>query len=354
MDELMALLSPCMYRVRLLVILCDTWAAQLAAMRTLRSMNPPQYLKRLELHRMGNAYITLRAPPGSAEALPTRLFRGLPMPSLHRVALNGVFVDYSTFRNLRVLEMSKMPVEHMPSLEVFAAVLKGSPRLNRLSLNGACAKLEVLCEKGSRYQDWKPIRMAHLQELLIFNLISEYAIFATKIIDAPDVRFLHIAHMADPAEAELFIRHLTGRYPKVSILMVDAVACADKAVYALWLMTMPVTYLMFSRVPEAFVDALLLERSDDEGNVYWSQMRLVCPHLEALQISDWNSVGGANVYRIWKATKAHAMPLKALFVSSKDLETMEENDKYWTRQTGILSEVPAGCRPELNERYGLI
>lgn len=354
MDELMGFLSQFMDRISLLVVLCDTWAVTISVMQALKLMSPPQSLRHLELHRMGNAYVTFRLPPGPPQAFlsASKLFQGFPVEKLQAVTLNGVFTDFSTetFRNLRVLEMRKMPVEHMPSLKELAKVLEGSPLLERLAYNGACAKLEALCEQGP-YQDWKPIRMAQLREFSIVNLISTYAIFAVKIIDAPEVRHLVIGNMTEPEDSMCFIRHLTGRFPKVTILTVEGVVSKDLGVNALWLSTMPLKYLKVARVPKELLGALAFEESD--GSIPLSQLPLICPQLEACHITDWHSMDVSDVKSLLKTRREHGAPFRRLLLSSKDLESMSEGDRLWARQTGVLNQVPPGCRPELHERYGL-
>ena len=319
-------------------------------------MAPPQILQRLELLRSGNAYVTFRTPPGPPpDFLSARkLFQGLPIPTLQKAHLNGVSIDFAsmTFRNLRILEMVKMPVEHMPSLDDLAKVLESSPRLDRLVYNGACARLEALCQEG-RYQDWKPISMPYLREFSIVNLISTYAIFATKIIDAPGVRHLALGNMQDPEDSVRFIQHLIDRFPNVTILTVEGMGANDYGSYALWLSSMPLRYLKVSRVPEDFFLALLSGDSDEEGFAQVCPSRVICPQLEAFHVTDWTSVDRSQVERVMGVRRDCGSPLKALFLSTNDLDAMEEEDKLWARQTGILHQVPPGCRPELHERYGL-
>lgn len=355
-SELMAFVSTFLERTTCLIFICDTWANTIAANTVLETLTSPSSLRRIELLRTGNAYTTFRNPPGPPPEFfrPCKLFQGMPLPALQHVHLNGVFVDFKleTFRNLRVLELVKMPIEHMPSLEELAMVLESSPRLSRLVYNGACAKLEALCQDG-QYQEWKPTRLPYLRELSIVNLISTYAIFATKIIDAPGVRHLSVGNMTDPEDSAKFIQYLINRYPNVTILTVELVGAKDFASYALWLSSMPLRYLKVARIPEEFFEALLSWDSDDQGFSSVCQSRVICPQLEAFHVTDWKSIDVAQVERLLKVRRDCGSPLSALLVSTNDIESMGDGEKLWARQTGILHQVPPGSRPELHERYGL-
>jgi hypothetical protein len=346
MKQLMVFVCSYMDQVSMLTIICDTWAAFLEVTLALQTAPPPRNLRKLALHRKGSAYAKFRTPPPILTQEACRLFEGMPAPRMREAIFTGAFLDYraEAFQNLRVFEIRKMAVEHMPSFEYLASVFHNSPRLERAIFDGACAKLAV-CP----VEDLTPVNMPYLRELGIRNLNPIYAIFISTVIRAPELRYLAVGKTPSARDSEPFLKHITGRYPKVTILSVDDLGATDQGLLCRWFHSMTLRFIKLKQVPSIVFEALLQRAPDSIETSY----NVICPQLEACMLVDWRTVDFDAFKRFCMARKELHVPLNHIYVQGRDLVQMNEEDKVWLRRSGVLNEVQdgVGSRPELHERY---
>ncbi|KAI5124095.1 hypothetical protein M0805_000909 [Coniferiporia weirii] len=354
MRLLMTCVSSFMDQVRQLFILTDTWAVALAALEVLQSTPPPRLLDRLEIHRTGNAYVEFHTvtPPRGIHT-PYKLFKGAQVPLLDHVCFNGVHIDFglATFRNLRAFELRKMAVEHMPTLEDFIPVLEGSPQLQKLVFDGACPQLSRICADDGI--QWRPIQLKNLRELTIGNLVPDYAMYILKLIAAPDLRRLTLEKLVNE-DFTPFVEKLSGLFPKVTVLTVNGLGTKDTEVLIAWLRTLPkLRYLRFSRVADEFLDAFLhyapVYPVDDAQPE--PRRSIIGARLEVAEILRCSTVNMQAFERFCTGRTEMKAPLRRILVPKGELDGSETPEEVWLRNTGVLSRVPPGSRPDLSHRY---
>ncbi|KAH8119977.1 hypothetical protein DFH11DRAFT_21656 [Phellopilus nigrolimitatus] len=342
-----------MHQVQQLLILADTWAVIRVALDILQTVPAPRLMERLEIHRSGHAYVEFGQGPSSKLATSYRLFGGAQATSLSHISLSGVPVDFSPapFRNLRVFELRKLAVEHMPTLEDFLPVLQGSPQLERLLFDGACPQLSKDCVGKAGL--WKPVLLKNLRELTIGNLIPDYAIYVLQLIVAPELRRLALERLVNE-DFTRFVEKLPGRFPKVMVLTVNGLGTESTTALLLWLQTLTnLRYLKVSRVADEFLDAFLnrVPESFAAGVQHKPRFVPVCERLEVFEIVKCSSMNFQTIQRFVEGRASMQVPLRRILVPKGELDGGKTLQEVWMRRTGILSSIPPGARPDLSSRY---
>ena len=325
MKELMTLITRNMNQIRELLIYVDTWEEMCSVLEVLKHSPPPRMLRRIELYRSGKPYVVFTSPSflrAISSSFP--LFRGTYIPSLTRVLFCGVNINYSSsnLRGLRSISLLNMAVEHMPSLEEFLSILRESPLLEELYLDGACAR----APEPSQTHQQPLVVLNHLSELMITNLIPQYARFLLSLFSAPRLKRLSLENLITQDFSSV-IDSLTGKFPEVTVLGINGLQIGRnlrnpdlryKDIFISWLRTLSkVRYLRVSNVPDLFFEAFLLDRSGRINSHNISETP-VCPKLEALEVLS-RSVDKMIVCDFLARRSSIGFPIKDLFLPGEDV-----------------------------------
>ncbi|THH10974.1 hypothetical protein EW145_g971 [Phellinidium pouzarii] len=335
MKSLMAFVSPIMQQMRQLVIFVDTWAVVLAALDALQAIPAPRLLERLEIHRSGHTLVEFPAG-GAPEGFltPYRLFGGARAPMLDHINFSGVHIDFTpaSFRNLRFLELRKMTNVQMPTLDAFTTVLEESPQLEHLGFEGASPQLANIFDDNN----WKPIQLRNLRELVIAKLIPDYAIYILKLIAAPELRRLTLGKLVNE-DFTGFMKQLPRRFPKVTLLTVNGLGINDTGLLVAWLRTLPrLRYLRIAHVADEFFYALLQKTpAFPVDSRFAPEWILVGAQLEAIEIIKCNSININALQEFHRTRLELHLPLKKIYAPEGEMEGTPAEE--WLRDSELMT-----------------
>ncbi|KAI0068096.1 hypothetical protein BV25DRAFT_1818464 [Artomyces pyxidatus] len=247
MEKILDVIMTKVDQIRMLILVIDSWPPVLALFDRLRnSPRVPKWLERVEIHRTGRPYIWPGPDLPSPEFIAGTSLCAGNAPALHFLCLNGVHVNWNTspMVNLTTLDLRRMPMSVGMTLQRFRDVLRASPKLKKLSLDGA---------GPFRPKDWNfsmvlpPIDLPDLTTALFGDFSMTYAIYAISNIHAPNVRDLSLVNMTGE-DYGLFCKFMVGRFPNVVVLTMYTLQVEDTPqntrYMVQWLMSMPlVQYL---------------------------------------------------------------------------------------------------------------
>ncbi|TFK30922.1 hypothetical protein FA15DRAFT_580398 [Coprinopsis marcescibilis] len=324
LDNILRLICRKWASVRIFVVVLQGWDEALAVLNKMRSFSRiegPVILQRFELHRTGNPFIQLGSgyePNGHREPIPA--FGGALLPSLKHFSLAGVHVDWtnSKLSNLTILDLRRMSLEKAPTFTQFRAILHGSPKLQKLILDGAGPNFE------GRISDAPPIFLPQLVTLVLVDFSAEYGTFVLSQLLAPNVRDLTLMNLLG-ADYTPFYHALTGAFPQVRILTlynsevypnrpdIYGVVRADdrlRSIIIKWLLSMPhVTYLRLGHVRQTLLDMFIYPipaASPDEA-----PLPCVYPKLSILE---WQNMEPTIIVAWLKTRKDLGAPIKRLYI----------------------------------------
>ncbi|KLO11317.1 hypothetical protein SCHPADRAFT_942154 [Schizopora paradoxa] len=354
MTALMSHIVPVMDRVTELYILCDTWKVVLAAIMQLRDVKAPA-LSRFEVLRSGKAYVSFERN-GMPQELnrPIPLFRG-GAPRLNHVSLDGVHVDWirTPLKDIRTLEMRKMAMEVMPNLKIFRKMLLDSSGLRTLTLEGA----------GPQWVDeeadgWIPVEFPCLESLTLGDFAVDYGTFIIRLFNAPKLRRLTLCLLEEDCSA-LFAK-MTNMFPDLTVLFLFDVGVKDDETTRKFFLSIPKLRYFKTMRMERDVFALLLQRvpkyplnnatKQEETEVPPpTELVPLCPRIETAECG--NGVT-SDIALDFVASRAEmGLPLRRLLLPVTYFRSLEKEVSDVLRNTGILSLIPPGSRPELDVRY---
>lgn len=251
--------------IRMLIVLCYEWEPVLSVLNKLSDAGEagvPIHMERFELHRVGNPYIwpgPKYEPQGHKRTL-FPLFGGAIAPSLSYFSINGVHIDWdrSFLKNLTTFDIRRIPLELAPDLERFRTILRESPRLEKLSLDGAGPS-----GPPDHNHELEPITLLNLHTLVLANFTVPYALAACSHISAPNLRDLTMMNFFGNDYTPLYAQ-ITSKFPKVRLLTLYGIACvateASVATMVRWLDSMPLlSYLRLATVRNDLLRCFILD-----------------------------------------------------------------------------------------------
>lgn len=259
------------------------------ALGRVATLGIPMILERLELHRSGAVYVQVSDDHAYAPfRQPMALFGGAIVPSFRHLAFNGVHLDWerSPIVNLTTLDLRRIPLERVPSLNVFRAMLANNSTLKKLILDGA----------GPKWPDepvitLKPIPMPNLKGLIMGDFSLAYGRYVFTQLHAPNIIELTLMNLMIE-DYSAFFKCLTPKLPALKVLTIynaDIAAPSDEAKKESlvgWLKSIPnLTYLRVSSVSAGFLNFFLynpetLEPAPDKPQ---KAKQIICPKLAYLE-----------------------------------------------------------------------
>jgi len=354
MTVLMSHIIPALGRVYELYILCDTWKVVLAALTSLRDVAVPA-LCRFEVLRSGKAYVSFARNTIPPELLqPMTLFRR-GAPRLNHVSLDGVHVNWETtpFKNMRNLEMRKMAVEVMPHLKVFRKMMLGSTTLRTLVLEGSGPQWVE-----EELDGWKPVELPCLENLTLGDFAVDYGVFMLRLFTAPKLRRLTLCLLEEDCSG-LFAK-LTGMFPLLTVIFLFDIEVQNDEIARAFFMSMPkLRYLKTMRMEDGIFNLMLClvpkhncrEGTEESEVEMWldTDLEPICSRLETAECG--SGVSYQNAIKLAQGRKNLKMPLRRLLLPLAFFESFPKEESDLLRDTGILSLIPPGSRPELDSRY---
>ena len=359
MERLLNVLFPKLSQIRMLIVIIDTWEPALILLRKLQragNMGIPINIERFELHRAGKPYVW--AGPGYDAKLVTNpiVFCGGKAPRLQYVAMNGVYVDWvrSPLVNLTTLDLRRLALEVSPTLECFRDILKASPSLHKLALDGAGPKVEM--DKAARLA---PVEMPSIRIFVMGDFSLQYALYVLSLISVPNTRDLTLMNMTGEDYSSL-ITAMTGTFKDVRLLTLYTVDVADaswsRKILVKWLRSMPlVGYLRIAQVKRHFFDAFLdnpagiqldtSSSSDDSSSDESTPREVLCPKLQFLE---FQSVDSSTIIAFGEGRKALRIPLRKIYVNKPWVLKLLKPDVEKLKSLGELLIV-SGASPTPEE-----
>lgn len=313
--------------IRVLIIVVQDWDPALSIIQALRRVAQdklPMVMERFELHRAGSAYVQIGTgyePSFYSEAVP--LFGGAIVPSFRYLSLNGVHVDWqnSHLTNLSALDIRRMPLERVPTLERFRAILEASPDLTKMILDGAGPQWP----RAIRDLAVLPIIPLPLLKVLVVGDFSvSYGAYIITQFSAPNVLDFTLMNLLGADCSPFFNILTTMKLPSIRTLTIHTAAVTnDPSAIAIfkWLRTIPhLTYLRVINVQQTFLNLFLFDAQLSRPATPGTKS-LICNKLAYLEI---HSVD-INVVAAWVTKrKALGSPLRKVYIGSETVSSLTQ------------------------------
>jgi hypothetical protein len=325
MEWLLDRLMPKMSQVRMFIVIVDTWPPALVVLDKLRQAGAAgvQFnIERFELHRAGTPYVWIG--PGfrpDVHRNPIPLFGGQNVTTLHYVCLNGINVDWpnSSLLNLTTIDIRRLALEASPSLHDFREMLKKSPNLLKLALDGAGPSWDHTDMVGLR-----PIELPRLRILIFGNFSLSYVSYVIANISAPHVLDLTLADM-NGEDYTPFISLITPIFREVRILTLYTFEVdhtpQNLVIFSKWLESMPdLSYLRMAQLNRRMLDAFLQMTylyDDSAGPIASTSTavlprQIVCPKLN---IIEYQNIVTADIVEFGQKRRALGAPLRKIYIN---------------------------------------
>ncbi|KAH9044548.1 hypothetical protein EDB85DRAFT_2079995 [Lactarius pseudohatsudake] len=363
MHQIMDIITTKASQLRMLIVVVEMWPPVLVLLDRLhKSSKSLRQLERVEIHRTGRPY-RWDGPdfPLSDYHHALTLCNG-HTSEVTSLCLNGLHLNWDKclLANLTVLDLRRMPPDLGPSLNRFREMLKSSPGLKKLSLDGAGP---VLPTRVAR-RPLPPVFLPRLESFILGDMPIAYAVFCAGIIHAPSVRELTLLNLGGDDHAPL-LKALTDKFPELLILALyclNVVITSQNArIVARWLLSMPkVKFLrvagmethMFSPF---FADGRFHARDDiplvpspeERAAIEATGPRIIlCPNLEAIEVQHINT---EVVIKFVNGRLEYGVPLKTLYIHCQWLQKMTDEDKRIFRMFGpnfVIVTLPMTLTPD--------
>lgn len=340
--------------IRVLIVVAEHWGPVLAVLNRLRIVGEaklPMAIERFELHRSGSPYVQPAQGYVQENYLePIPLFGGAKALSLNYFSINGVYLDWNkTFlTNLTTIDIRRLPFERSPGILPFRDMLRSSPCLRKLVLDGAGPD-DREEEDNIKAQKEGPIFLGQLMDLVLANFSPTYSVFVASQFTAPHVRTLTLMNFMGQDYTPLY-RLLTCRFPEVVILTLwnFDVPKMEFAIHATWALirlfdSMPrVKYLRIAGVNPSVLDVFTFDAlSLPEAKQRRTEKRLICPNLCIVDVQS----ADPEVVAIWGEERKDAgAPLKKLYISRRMAETIDVRQFTALSAISSLYIVESGSR----------
>ncbi|KAH9486490.1 hypothetical protein JR316_0000555 [Psilocybe cubensis] len=314
--------------IRVLIIVVQDWDPALTIIHALRRVAQeglPMIMERFELHRAGSAYVQIGTgyePSFYTEAIP--LFGGAVVPSFRYLSLNGVHVDWqnSHLTNLSAFDIRRMPLERVPTLERFRAILQASPDLNKMILDGAGPQWP----RGMIDPSTFPVIPLPLLKILVVGDFSVvYGAYLITQFAAPNVLDFTLMNLLG-TDYSPFFNALTSKLPSIRTLTIHTAAVSnDSSAVSIfkWLRTIPnLTYLRVINVQQTFLDLFLFDSQLSRPAISGTKS-LICDKLAYLEI---HSVDIQMVSTWISKRKALGSPLRKVYIGTETVSPLKPEE----------------------------
>ncbi|TFY82085.1 hypothetical protein EWM64_g1934 [Hericium alpestre] len=183
MESLMDRILTKVEQITMLIISVEEWPAVYAALSKLRAASRARLLYRFEIHRLGRPYTWLRPEYETHEYLEASTLCGAEALALRYLCCNGVHLNWNRtpISNLQCLDLRRMPAQYSPSVERFFEILRSSPNLESLILDGGGPSWD----DKNPHPEVPPVHLPHLATLIIGSFSLLLSTFLVKALDAP-------------------------------------------------------------------------------------------------------------------------------------------------------------------------
>jgi hypothetical protein len=363
MQQIMDIVTTKSNQIRMLIVVVELWPPVFVLLDRLhRCSRSLRQFERVEIHRTGRPY-RWDGP-------------GYPLSDYHHaltlcdgrtglitsLCLNGLHLDWDKclLGNLTTLDLRRMPPDLGPSLKRFREMLKSSPNLRKLSLDGA----GPVPPRNPAKRSPPPVLLPRLENFILGDMPISFAVFCAGVIHAPGVRELTLLNLGGDDHAPL-LKALTDKFPELLILTLYCLNVAksprNARIMAQWLLSMP--KVKFMRVagmkPHMFApffsdgrfhnrdDIPLVPSPEEKAAIEASGPRIAfCPNLEAIEVQH---IDTEVVIKLVHARIEFEVPLKRLYIHHQWLQKMTDKDKTIFQFFGsnfIFVTVPMTLTPD--------
>lgn len=335
---IMGKIIPRLHTVRVLIVILHEWDPLLFIVDQLRVaslIDGPLVMERLEIHRNGPPYIQLGAGYTGPYRQAIPLFDGRNVPSLRTLSLSGIHIDWNntSVGNLVALDLRKVPLNRAPTFEQFRAVLKSSPMLNKLILDGAGPSF-VGRDPSNTTIDYPPIPLLHLRTLALADFSAPYATYVVSQFSVPNVRDLTVLNLQGQDYTQFFLA-MVGKMKEVRVLTLfnaellerpigpDGAREPDEAsrlAVVRWLESMPqIAFIRFGALHPNFLDNFLADpNSIKPKDRLFPENNVILPKLKFLE---WQRMQPIIVINWAMARKDRFnLPLEKIYINQATAE----------------------------------
>ncbi|KAH9982823.1 hypothetical protein BGW80DRAFT_47567 [Lactifluus volemus] len=347
MQQLLDTLAPKFSQIRLFIAVIEMWPPILVLLDRLhKSSRSLEQIERIEIHRTGRPY-RWNGPgyPLSDYQHALTLCDGRTR-RVNSICLNGIHLDWDRchLSNLTVLDLRRMPPELGPSFERFREMLKSSPNLKKLCLDGAGPIRPPEPAESSH----TPVVLPQLESFVLGDFSVEYAVFCVNAIHAPNVHEVTVLNLLSADHTQL-IRALTGKFPELLMatlygLDVPKSQQGAKAV-AEWLLSIPkVKFMRMALIKpnvyaNFFIDSRLRLRDDmpliatleESQAIIGNGPIILCPQLEAIEVQQ---IDHESVINFAYGRAKDGVPLRKLYVYKEWEERLKPNGRMALQRIG--------------------
>ena len=341
MEQIMDIVTTKSNQIRMLIVVVELWPPVLVLLDRLhRSSGSLRQFERVEIHRTGRPY------RWDGPDYPLSDYRhALTLCNGHTglitsICLNGLHLNWDKclLANLTTLDLRRMPPDLGPSLKRFREMLKSSPNLRKLSLDGAGPVPPTNPSK----RPLPPVLLPRLESFIIGDMPISFAVFCAGVIHAPGVRELTLLNLGGDDHAPL-LKALTDKFPELLILTLYCLNVAttpqNARIMAQWFLSMPkVKFIrMAGMEPHMFSpffsdgrfhsrdDIPLAPSPEEKAAIEATGSRIpFCPHLEAIEVQHINT---EDVIKVVRARLEFGVPLKKLYIHHQWFQKMTDQDK---------------------------
>ncbi|KAE9398464.1 hypothetical protein BT96DRAFT_920800 [Gymnopus androsaceus JB14] len=244
-EEICALLkalTPHLHHIRMLIILLHNWDPILSTRIPWPGHN---------FNPTGTVFM-----PRNHQVTLYPLFGGTLVPTLKSFTMNGVHIDWTntpSLANLSTLDIRRIPLHLCPPLSRFREILDSSPRLTKLSLDGA--------GPSGRFSSSVPINLPQLHTLVLANFAAQFTTSIVSHFTAPHVRDLTIMNFKGD-NYDPFYSFMTGRFPEIKLLTLYTTNCPPPMLPVMikWLDSMPLlTYARMAALEYDILQAFIFD-----------------------------------------------------------------------------------------------
>ena len=341
MQQIMDIVATKSNQIRMLIVVVEMWPPVLVLLDRLhRSSRSLRQLERIEIHRTGRPYRW----DGPGYPL-SDYHHALTLCNSHTdlitsLCLNGLHLDWDKclLANLTTLDLRRMPPDLGPSLKRFCEMLKSSPDLRKLSLDGA----GPVPPTNAIRRPLPPVFLPRLESFILGDMPVAYAVFCAGVIHAPGVRELTLLNLGGDDHAPL-LKTLTEKFPQLLILTLYCLNVTttpqNARIVAQWLLSMPkVKFLrvagMGAHMFSPFVadgrfhnrdDIPLVPSPEEKAAIEATGSRITCfPNLEAIEVQH---IDTETVIKFVRGRLEYGVPLKKLYIHHQWLQSMTDQDK---------------------------
>ena len=357
MEDLLNELFTKLSNIRILIVVVQDWEPVLMVLDKLRVAScsgVPLAIERFELHRTGSPYIQLgEGYEPSSFLLPIALFGGVQATLLKYLSLNGVHVDWqhSPLRNLTTIDVRRIPLERSPGILQFRDLLRNSPALQKLCMDGAGPQWQPELEEDACRLE--PIELLELKILIVSDFSLHYASYVLSHISAPNVRDLTLMNLIGEDYTPV-VAQITTRFTNVRLLTVYSVELLDSAqtnrTLVKWLESMPqLTYLRIAQVKQVFLNAFFrdpytFELVTEQGS---SAGQCLCPKISILECQ---AVDPKVIYSWGDRRRNRGAPLKKIYIAKDIASKITRADHMMLNTLAEVSVLEYGGKaPEEDE-----